>query len=463
LTKVLRKFLSILKKDLLLLIRDWPGLAILFIMPAVLLIIITFAQENVMPSKKSVFEVIIVNADSSVLGDNIVNDLANSEYLSLIRVSTPGDARIAIMDGVSQFALIIPDSTTEKLFHLLKSLPESKEHEEGLLSDDLAGITFLYDPGLPRLTKDAVIRPLKTFIQLSAVKVLMIRYTEEVNRSLTKQSSDLAASFSNKDFFNKIPDFPYRSEVIKRFREELDVITKGGSKVEVPVNPSFDSDIIKIDEMIAGSNKSEFRPNAMQNNIPAFTLFAMFFIVIPLAGSIINEKNHGTYNRLRMLPVTYLEIIASKIMVFLIVCILQFIFLMFVGVYIMPGMGEISVINLNVNFLALFIALITSSLAAIGFGIIVGTFASTHSQAATFGSVMVVILALLGGIFVPADLLPDLLKKISIISPLRWGSDAFIGIFARGEGIGSIWKEICLLTGFFGISLVLSVRTFKKQ
>ncbi len=459
----MKKFLSILKKDALLLLRDWPGLAILFIMPAVLLIIITFAQENAIPSKKSTFELIIVNADSSVLGDNIVNDLASSEYLNLIRLNTPGEARKAILDGISQFALIIPDSATEKLFDLIKVLPESKEHAEEIPSDDLAGITFLYDPGLQKLIKNAVIGPLKTVIQLSAVKVLMTRYTEEVNKSLTKQSSDLAASISNKDFFSKIPDFPYRNEVIKKFREELEVMTKEGSRIKLPVNPSFNSDIIKIDELIAGSEESEFNPNALQNNIPAFTLFAMFFIVIPLAGSIINEKNYGTYKRLRTLPVTYLEIISSKITVFLIVCILQFIFLMFVGIYIMPKLGEISAINLDVNFPALFIALIASSLAAIGFGIIVGTFASTHGQAATFGSVMVVILALLGGIFVPATLLPETLRKISIISPLRWGADAFIGMFARDEGISRIWKEICLLIGFFCISLLLSVRTFKKH
>jgi len=281
----LKKFLSILKKDALLLIRDWPGLAILFIMPAVLLIIITFAQENAIPSKKSTFELIIVNADSSILGDNIVNDLASSEYLNLIRLNTPGEAKKAILDGKSQFALIIPDSATEKLFNLIKVLPESKEHAKEVSSDDLAGITFLYDPGLQKLIKNVVIGPLKTVIQLSAAKVLMTRYAEEVNKSLTKQSSDLAASISNKDFFSKIPDFPYRNEVIKKFREELEVMTKKGSRIELPFNPPFNSDLIKIDEFIAGSEKSGFNPNALQNNIPAFTLFAMFFIVIPLAGA----------------------------------------------------------------------------------------------------------------------------------------------------------------------------------
>jgi ABC-2 type transport system permease protein len=129
----------------------------------------------------------------------------------------------------------------------------------------------------------------------------------------------------------------------------------------------------------------------------------------------------------------------------------------------MPKLGEMSAINLDVNFAALFLALIASSLAAIGFGIIVGTFASTHSQAATFGSVMVVILAMIGGIFVPANLLPETLQKVSLISPLRWGTDAFLGVFARYEGIEGILSEIALLTGFFIISILLAVRVFKKH
>ncbi len=155
-------------------LRDWPGLVILFIMPAVLLIIITFAQENAVPSKKSGFEVIVVNNDSSVLGDIIVNDLENSEYFNLIKLNTTGEAKKAVLDGVSQFAIIIPDSATEKLYDLIKAAPESKEHAKEISSDDLAGITFLYDPGLQRVIKEGVTRPLKTVIQLSAVKVLMI-------------------------------------------------------------------------------------------------------------------------------------------------------------------------------------------------------------------------------------------------------------------------------------------------
>jgi ABC-2 type transport system permease protein len=221
--------------------------------------------------------------------------------------------------------------------------------------------------------------------------------------------------------------------------------------------------VISINEVVAKAESSKFIPNPLQNNVPAFTLFAMFFIVIPLAGSILNEKNLGVYARLRILPVSYFEFISAKVLVFLSVCILQFILLMFIGIYIMPMLGDSPSLDMRVSYPALLLVLIASGLAATGFGIIVGTFSGTHGQAATFGSVMVVILAILGGIFVPVHMLPDTVKSISMISPLRWGTDAFLGVFARNEGIGRILPEIFLLIGFFCISLVLSVRMFYSR
>jgi ABC-2 type transport system permease protein len=225
----------------------------------------------------------------------------------------------------------------------------------------------------------------------------------------------------------------------------------------------FLTEIIRINEEVARNESTKFKPNPLQNNVPAFTLFAMFFIVIPLAGSIISEKNLGVYARLRTLPVSYFEIISAKIIVFLTVCIFQFVLLMLIGVYVMPVLGELTSIDLRVNYPALILALIASGLAATGFGIIVGTYSSTHSQAATFGSVMVVILAMLGGIFVPVHMLPDTIKSISMISPLRWGTDAFLSVFARNEGIFRIWPELILLFAFFCISLILSVRNFNSR
>ncbi len=390
---MMKKFLAILKKDTLLMVRDWPGLAILFIMPAVLLVIITFTQEGAIPSKKSGMKIALVDSDSSDFGQTLVRDLKSAGYFNFVTLTTDSEARESILDGSCQMALIVPDSATEKLF---STLNDSQA--------DSAAIVFLYDPAVQKGIKDAVIMPVRSLIQLTAVKVLMSKYS-----------------------------------------------------------PVFTEQLVAVNEEPAREDNMKFRPSLLQNNVPAFTLFAMFFIVIPLAGSIINEKTHGTFNRVRTLPVSYLEVVAAKIIMFLIVCILQFVFLMFIGNYIMPLLGEQSSLDLRVNIPSLLAALICSSLAAIGFGMMVGAFAATHGQAATFGSVMVVILALLGGIFVPVHMLPEVIRKISSVSPLRWGTDAFLGVFARYQGIEAIWPELCMLTGFFLISILLTLRIFKKH
>lgn len=388
----MRKFLAIFTKDALLMLRDWPGLAILFIMPAILLIIITFTQESTILSKKSGMRIGLADDDTSRFGQALISDLVSGNRFNFVVLGSGAEAREAVQEGECQMAVIITDKATERLFSIL-----DRERTDSTAAE----VVFLYDPGMQRIFRDAVQMSVSTLIQLTAIKILM------------------------------------------------------GS--------SFSEELVKVREEAAFTRSSGFMPGVLQNNIPAFTLFAMFFVVIPLAGSIINEKNHGTFDRMRTLPVSFLQVSAAKVMLFVLVCTLQFIFLLFIGKYVMPLLGEESTFDMHVNMTALAAAVIASSLAATGFGILTGAFASTHGQAATFGSVMVVILALLGGIFVPVHVLPETLRDISYISPLRWGTDAFLGVFARNSGITGILTEVTLLTGFFILSILVSISKFRKR
>lgn len=444
-------------------IRDWPGLAILFIMPAILLIIITFTQESAIPSKRSGMKIAIVDTDTGQFGRSIVADLTGQGYFNFIVLESEAEAREAVADGQLQMAVIIPEGSTQKLYSLLERIEGAEQLAVIENAGDITSVIILYDPAVQKLFRDAVIMPLNSLLQLSAVKILMTQFTDNVNRAVKEHTDYISLRLSDDNIYKDIPDFPFRQEVIRNFRQKVGERVKEGSEIRMPLSPSFSSAIVDIEEEPALRGDSMLLPGVLQNNIPAFTLFAMFFIVIPLAGSIINEKEHGTYSRVRTLPVSYVNIALSKITVFVIVCVLQFIFLMFVGKYIMPLLGEQSTIDLKVNIPALLAALICSSLSAIGFGIMVGSIASTHGQAATFGSVMVVILALLGGIFVPVHMLPDVIRKISFVSPLRWGTDAFTGVFVRHEGIPGIGLQLALLTSFFLISILLTVRFFKRE
>lgn len=450
----MRKFLAIFWKDSLLMLRDWPGLAILFIMPAVLLIIITFTQESTITSKKSGMRIGLADDDSSVFGQALINDMVSGDWFNFKILGSEAEAREAVRGGECQIAVIIRDKATERLFSILNN--ESTD-------SSAAEIAFLYDPGLQRIFRDAVQMSLTTLIQLTAIKILMQEYTGQVNRSIRDHSDELNSRFAGTDLLKGIPAFPYREDIIRKIREELTKINRAVPEISLPMSPSFPEELVKVREEAAFAKGSDFLPGVLQNNIPAFTLFAMFFVVIPLAGSIINEKNHGTFDRMRTLPVSFLQVSAAKVMLFVIVCTMQFIFLLFIGKYVMPLLGEESNFDIHVNIPALAAAVVSSSLAATGFGILTGAFASTHGQAATFGSVMVVILALLGGIFVPVHILPETLRNLSYISPLRWGTDAFLGVFARHSGVEGILTEIALLSGFFILSILLSISKFRKR
>ncbi len=76
-----------------------------------------------------------------------------------------------------------------------------------------------------------------------------------------------------------------------------------------------------ISEIPVSRSGSRTVPNASQHNVPAWTIFAMFFIVISLGGVMVREKNSGSFIRLKTLPASYLNALFSKQFVYLMVTI----------------------------------------------------------------------------------------------------------------------------------------------
>jgi ABC-2 type transport system permease protein len=218
-----------------------------------------------------------------------------------------------------------------------------------------------------------------------------------------------------------------------------------------------------ISESYALREKSAIQPNVIQNNVPGFILFAMFFIVIPLAGSVITEKNEGSFQRLRSLPVGLSAILGGKVIAYLFVCLLQFILMMGIGTWVFPAFFGLPQLELGDQYAAIVVSTVAASLAAIGFGIIVGAAARTHNQAALFGSVMVVLLGIISGVFLPIHIMPEFIQYISYLSPIRWGIDNYLELFIRGGTIVSILPKTLLLFLFFGFAMITSIAIFARQ
>lgn len=111
----MHKLLASIKKEMLLLIRDWGGLGILFIMPSILLITITLIQQSTFKEAENlVMPIILVNQDEGELGKTIEENIQNEASLELVqnwknqKIDEP-TARQLVSDGKYQIALVIPE------------------------------------------------------------------------------------------------------------------------------------------------------------------------------------------------------------------------------------------------------------------------------------------------------------------------------------------------------------------
>jgi ABC-2 type transport system permease protein len=226
--------------------------------------------------------------------------------------------------------------------------------------------------------------------------------------------------------------------------------------IDVEMNPGSNfKDMVRFNEEYAAGAKSKIIPNAVQHNVPAWTIFAMFFIVIPLAGNIIKERESGMALRLRTMPGSNLPVILGKATVYFVVGLFQAFFMIMIGVAVMPLFGMPALI-IEGGTLTLLLIAISVSLAASGYGVLIGTIATSQEQSSIFGSISVVILAAIGGVWVPTFMMSDLMVSLSKISPLNWGLNAFYEVFLRNAGVSEVMLNIVLLLAFFVVCIAIS-------
>jgi ABC-2 type transport system permease protein len=188
-------------------------------------------------------------------------------------------------------------------------------------------------------------------------------------------------------------------------------------------------------------------PTAVQQNVPAWSLFGIFFIVLPMAGSLIKERRCGVQRRMLSMPVAYLTVAVGKVGAYMLVCCVQIGLILAIGHWLLPLMGTPAFQIGHWPAANLAVAL-SAIAAATGYGILLGTVIETYEQASMFGPISVVIAAALGGIMVPVHAMPPLMRQLSHVSPLGWAQQAFLDLIVRGGGLGTVQGSIYKLLAF---------------
>ena len=151
--------------------------------------------------------------------------------------------------------------------------------------------------------------------------------------------------------------------------------------------------------------------------------------------------------RLLALPVPYGVILLGKVVAFVLVCFCQFALIVLIGHYILPLLG-LAAFDSGHNHGAVAVVVLAVALAATGYGLLLGCLARTYEQVSMFGSISVVVASALGGVMVPVYAMPELMRKISVFSPVGWGLEAFLDLFVRGGNLAGIAGPVGALLAF---------------
>ena len=420
------KLITAAAKEFLLLKRDRAGLLVLFIMPAILVTVITLVQENVMEltgQKKT--QMLFLDLDKGDLGKSLRQHLATAHIEIVVwdnRQKNITDIQNAVADGDYQVGIVIPEGSSVKMQNETAHLFQKNKQQEKRNSTAQVPVHVFFDPGIMPGFRSGLTAQLKVALKTIAMEAKIETLDRELNNLL----------------------------------DNLGITSDSAMLPFAGLSELLGQPILTLEDRRDTSWSTEIPPyNPVQQNVPAWALFGMFFTSIPIAGSILQERKSGIWIRLISLPVSPLLLLTGKVLAYIAVCLCQFLLIGLIGSFLFPYIG-LPAFTVSHNLAAVLLTILFSSLAACGYGIFLGMVCSTYEQASTLGATTIVAAAAIGGVMVPVYAMPTVMQRLSIISPLNWGLTAFHDLLMRGYSITAILDDLGRLTLFFLLSIILA-------
>ncbi len=215
-------------------------------------------------------------------------------------------------------------------------------------------------------------------------------------------------------------------------------------------------------EYLYYNNTNRIKPTSVQQSVPAWLVFAMFFVLIPMSSAMISEVQLGTLRRLRSMHISSGKFLIGKIVPFLIINQIQFIIMIATGKFIMPLCGGEALV-INGSLAGLLLMSLSTSFAAVGFALLISVVAKSQEQATALGGTFNIILAAIGGIMVPKFIMPAAMQAFANVSPMSWGLDGFLEIILHGGNAMNAFPYAASLTIFGIITVLLATLIFNRR
>jgi len=411
-------------KESLLILRDWHALAILFVMPVLFVTILSLALRDVFSERGgATFDILVVNHEGQqFVGEQLTTAFEKDRHFKVTRAQAPLPDASTLADwtttGRIKLALVIPSKATVNARQRAREQVRADMGQRQKKTPPVK-VELLSDPTL-RADHRAMVQAFAN----GALKAVE-------SRLIAERIADLART-------------PF-----------------GGSMVSAPklAAPELFTEITEpadegIHKLVA--------PTSVQLNAPGWTVLAMFFLAVPLSVTFIKERAQGSLLRLESMPVPTWVLFGGKIVPYLLINQIQLVLILSVGVWGLPLLGGDRLTLGNAPEAIVLLGLATS-IAAIGFSMLIATIAETTEQATTLSATIVLTLAAIGGIMVPKFVMPAWMQHLADLTPFSWGLEGFLDLFIRGGGLRDVLPEAGQLLAFAAACFIIALLRFNWQ
>jgi ABC-2 type transport system permease protein len=421
----MRKIYATIIKEWLLMKRDFAGAMLLLLMPAALIVVMAQVQDAPFRDYQDIkFSLLVADEDGGAVSKEIINGLKQSGRFNIIETSgaeklAEEDVKAMLQKGDYPVGIVIPKGASAEVANAANILANSLSKKLGAGTmpvrerRDRVYVKVYFDPLSKPAFRTSLNFALDRFITSACSNLLVAR--------LSTLSKAFVDSSSHDDGFTQ-------------------AFAGIGAK-ETPINDK-------------GKGMSHL--SSVQHNVPAWAIFGMFFIVVPISSHMIREREDGSAIRLALIPNTGWQAILGRVLFYTLVCTFQFWIMVALGKWLLPFTGLPS-LYLGLHAWALLPVALVIGFAATCYGILCGVVFKTTNQAMPFGAISVVILSALSGLWVPIELLPKALQQIAVFSPLHWALNAIHTIILRDGSFADIAADLFRLfllgLAFYAISL----------
>jgi ABC-2 type transport system permease protein len=414
-------------KDFTILTRDRVGLIVMFIMPVILALVITATQNSTFEMvNTNKVPLLLCNKDTGEVSKQLIAAIEKVGMFDIKKLAgnqSEKDIAARMHEKDALVAIIVPADFSVTIIAKANATAVKALNNFGLQTDtlhtptdSLQPINLLYHPVLQASFRQSIQGALRSAVQMVQSKQVL---------------KSLYYSLNEKELPATLED---------------EIVNNRAAINETPISRD-------------GSNTI---PNATQHNIPAWTIFAMFFVVISLGSSVVREKLNGSFIRLKTLPTNYLVALLSKQLTYLLVTLLQAALIFALGIWLFPAIG-LPKLNLPADIMGLLMVSVICGWCAVSFAICIGVFAQTQEQANGIGAVSVVLMAAIGGLLVPSFAMPQSFQPVIKLSPLHWCLQAYYGLFLEGGKLKDIVLNILPLLGITLLIHAITLLGLKRK